>query len=270
MFESEALQMVPADKNPQWDLDLSIIIPVKDEVENIASLAEELEAAIASVSYSWECIWVDDGSTDSTIEQLKALNQRCPRHQYIVLSRNYGQAAALYTGFCNARGCLFATIDGDGQNDPEDLPVLVNRLVQDGLDVVQGVRQERKDTFIRRASSRIANAFRNCVTGENIADVGCSLRVFRHACVRHVSAFKGMHRFLPTLIRNQGYSKIVEMPVCHRPRKYGKTKYGIHNRLWVGLMDTLAVRWMQTRMVHAKVESTSFSNFTSPNEENEQ
>jgi dolichol-phosphate mannosyltransferase len=262
--------MVPAGESPQWELDLSIIIPVKDEAENIGNLAGELEAAMASVSYSWECIWVDDGSTDRTLEELLALNQRRPQHQYIVLSQNCGQAAALYTGFCSARGGLLATMDGDGQNDPEDLPVLVNRLVLDGLDMVQGVRQQRKDTFVRRASSRIANAFRNCLTGENIADVGCSLRVFRHSCVKHVPAFKGMHRFLPTLIRNQDYARIVEMPVYHRPRKHGKTKYGIHNRLWVGLMDTLAVRWMQTRMVHTKVESTSFSNHTSSNEDNEQ
>jgi len=262
--------MIISNQTPQWNLDLSIIVPVKDEAENVMNLAEELETAMASVSYSWECIWVDDGSTDDTLGQLKELNQRRPQHQYIVLSRTYGQAAALYTGFCSAQGRLLATLDGDGQNDPEDLPILINRLVQDGLDMVQGVRQKRKDTFVRKASSRIANAFRNSFTGENITDVGCSLRVFRHVCVTHLPVFKGLHRFLPTLIRNQGYSKIIEIPVRHRPRKYGCTKYGIHNRLWVGLMDTFAVRWMQTRMVRAEVKSTSLSGFISTKEDGRQ
>jgi dolichol-phosphate mannosyltransferase len=260
--------LVPPDKSVQWDLDLSIIIPVKDEAENIAELAEELEASMALVSCSWECIWVDDGSTDSTLLELIMLSRRQPRHEYIALSGNYGQAAALYTGFCHARGRLLGTMDGDGQNDPKDLPILVNRLLQGGLDMVNGIRQQRKDTFVRKISSRIANGFRNRVTGENVTDVGCSLRVFRHSCVRDIPPFKGMHRFLPTLIRIYGCSKIVEVPVRHRPRKHGNTKYGIHNRLWVGLMDTLAVRWMQTRMVYAEVKSGSFSNATSGKEDN--
>lgn len=257
-------------KSIPQDLELSIIIPVKDEVENIAGLVEELEAAMAPVSYGWECVWVDDGSTDKTLEELKKLKRRRQHHEYITLSRNYGQAAAFHAGFCHARGRLLATMDGDGQNDPRDLPALVSRLLRDGLDMVNGVRIRRRDTVVRKICSRIANGFRNWMTGEQITDVGCSLRVFRRACVRHVPLFKGTHRFLPTLVRIQGWSKIVEMPVGHRPRRYGKTKYGIHNRLWVGLLDTLAVRWMQGRMVYAELREASFSDVTSEKEDNRQ
>ena len=259
--------MAPPDKSIKWDLILSIVIPVKDEAEDIAALAEELEAAMAPVAYSWECIWVDDGSTDGTLSELQALNTRHVRHRYIALSRNYGQAAALYAGFCNAKGRLLATMDGDGQNDPNDLPLLVNCLLEEDLDMVNGVRVRRRDTFVRRMSSRIANGFRNWVTGEQVRDVGCSLRVFRHSCVSHIPVFGGMHRFLPTLVRINGFSRIVEMPVHHRPRRHGQTKYGIHNRLWVGLADTLAVRWMQARMVHVRTENISLSKFTSGEED---
>jgi hypothetical protein len=115
------------------------------------------------------------------------------------------------------------------------------------------------DSFTRKISSRIANGFRNWLTHENITDVGCSLRVFRHECIQHITPFKGFHRFLPTLIRIGGYTRISQIPVNHRSRKYGQTNYGIHNRLWVGIMDTLAVRWLQSRAVFAKVKSTSAS-----------
>ena len=248
-----------ADKNNRWDLDLSIIIPVKDEEKNISRLAKEVGMVMNAAPWSWECLWLDDGSTDNTLSELQQINAKDSRHQFIALSRNYGQSAALYTGFGCARGEILVTLDGDGQNDPKDIPVLVRRLLEDNADMVNGFRRKRRDTFIRKVSSRIGNAFRNWVTNEQIHDVGCSLRVFRHRCVENIPVFKGMHRFLPTLIRISGCSVMLEMPVNHRPRRYGQTKYGIHNRLWVGLMDTLAVRWMQTRMVYPEIKTSSLN-----------
>ncbi len=244
-------------ENGSWDLELSIIVPVKDEEENISSLAKEVNDAMASVPYSWECIWVDDGSTDTTLSELEKMNKEDPRHRFVSLSKNYGQSAALCAGFGFARGRLLGTLDGDGQNDPRDLPMLVARLVEENVDMVNGVRQKRRDSIIRKISSKIGNGFRNWLTGESVTDVGCSLRVFKHACAKNIPSFKGMHRFLPTLIRIGGCSTIIEMPVNHRPRKFGETKYGIGNRLWVGIKDTLAVRWMQERMVFADIRYTS-------------
>jgi glycosyltransferase involved in cell wall biosynthesis len=244
-------------KTESWDVELSIIIPVKDEEDNIAGLAEEINVSMISVNYTWECLWVDDGSTDRTLSVLEKLNKKDNRHHYISLSKNFGQSAALYAGFNFSRGRLLATLDGDGQNDPEDLPKLVSCLIEEDVDMVNGVRQKRKDSFIRKMSSRIGNGFRNWLTGENVTDVGCSIRVFKHTCAENISPFKGMHRFLPTLVRIGGCANIIEIPVNHRPRKHGDTKYGIGNRLWVGIADTLAVRWMQSRMVFASIKNTS-------------
>jgi len=247
------------DNTESFDIELSIVIPVKDEEETIPVLAREIDSAMASVSYPWECIWVDDGSTDSTLAKLEGLNKQDPHHQFVTQARNYGQSAALITGFDVARGRLLATLDGDGQNDPGDLPKLVAHLIEKDVDMVNGVRQKRRDSFVRKISSKIGNGFRNILTGESITDVGCSIRVFKKIYVKNLPSFKGMHRFFPTLLRIGGCSKIIEMPVNHRPREFGQTKYGIKNRLWVGIIDTLAVRWMKTRMVFAEMKSTSLS-----------
>lgn len=246
-------------RDVESDLDLTIIIPVNNEEQNIAQLSNEIESAIQPLSYSWECIWVDDGSTDNTPSELRRINKRDSHHQFISLSKNYGQSAALNVGFCHARGKILATLDGDCQNDPNDIPFLINYLLKNNVDMVNGVRQERKDTFLRKVSSRIANSFRNWVTKENVKDVGCSLRVLRHCCVHNIVPFKGMHRFLPTLVRIGGYPRVVEIPVRHRPRRHGRTHYGIHNRLWIGILDTLVVRWMWHRKVSADIKSTSLA-----------
>lgn len=248
--------MIANKKNPR-NLDLSIIIPVNNEEQNIAELAEEVEKVMRDTSLSWECLWIDDGSTDATLYKLMQINERDNHHQFIVLSQNYGQAAALSIGFRCARGEILATLDGDGQNDPADIPAMIKKLLELDADMVNGWREKRRDSVIKKISARIANTFRNWMTNEHVRDVGCSLRVFRHRCVENIPVFKGMHRFLPTLARTSGCSKIVEMPVHHRPRKYGLTKYGIQNRLWVGIIDTLAVRWMQSRIVYPEVKSSS-------------
>lgn len=246
-----------AGKHEGYELDLSIVIPLKDEGESVRQLREEIDAVFETLPYTWECIWVDDGSADDTLDKIRRFHQLNQHHQYVELSQNYGQSAAMYAGFCQARGRILATMDGDGQNDPGDIPGLIELLNQENCDIVNGVRRNRQDSMVRKLSSRIANGFRNWLTRESVTDVGCSLRVFRKDCIRHLSPFNGFHRFLPTLIRLYGCSKMAEMPVNHRPRKFGQTKYGIQNRLWIGLLDTFAVRWMQNRVVIPGVQTTS-------------
>ncbi|MFQ5928447.1 MAG: glycosyltransferase family 2 protein [Candidatus Methylomirabilales bacterium] len=246
-----------ANKTNAWNLDLSIIIPVYNEEESIVELAEEVDKVMHDTSWSWECLWIDDGSTDRTLYKLQQINERNNHHQFIALSQNCGQSAALSVGFRFTRGKVIATLDGDGQNDPADIPPMMKKLLELNADMINGWREKRRDNVIKKLSSYIANGFRNWMTNEQVRDVGCSLRVFRHQCVENLPTFRGMHRFLPTLARMSGCSKIIEMPVRHRPRKYGLTKYGIHNRLWVGIVDTFAVRWMQFRLVYPEVKSSS-------------
>lgn len=240
-------------------MELSIVIPVRNEVDSVSRLADEIDAAFAESASSWESIWVDDGSNDGTLPALKMLHARNPdRHHYVTLARSCGQSAALSVGIEHARGRIIATLDGDLQNDPAELPRLIRMLERGKADMVTGVRTGRRDDFVRRVSSRIANSFRNSITGDRIQDVGCSLRAFYRECVADVPVFNGMHRFLPTLVRMHGFA-VVEVPVGHRPRQFGRTKYGVHNRLWRGIADCLAVRWMQARAVHPVVTSTSLA-----------
>ena len=232
---------------------LSVIVPVYNEEESVIPLAREIEAAMADFTGEWECVWIDDGSSDGTLDRLRELASESAAtgglpHRPVMHDRNYGQSPALFTGFRRARGAIFITLDGDGQNDPADIPFLIRRLEESGADMVNGRRRKRRDSLVRLVCSRIANGFRNWATKERVSDVGCSLRAFHRRCVEHIPVFNGMHRFLPTLARLCGHANIIEEPVNHRPRERGVTKYGINNRLWVGLRDTFAVRWMQSRV----------------------
>lgn len=239
---------------------ISVIVPVYNEADNVLELADELDAALAELGRAWECVWVDDGSTDGTREKLCALAQSRPTcHRWISLETNSGQSAALAAGFREARGGTIVTLDGDGQNDPQDIPMLLRRLDAGDVDMVNGVRLSRQDSVSRKISSRIGNGARNWLTGDHVTDVGCSLRVFKRKFVEALPVFKGMHRFLPTLARMQG-CRVTELPVNHRPRLRGQGKYGIGNRLWVGLGDLLAVCWMQRRFVRPRVTASSDSN----------
>jgi len=238
-------------------MDISIVIPVHDESESIPRLAQEVDAAFADSARPWECVWVDDGSGDTTLAVLRDLHVRDPHHhQFVSLKRRTGQSAALSVGMRVCSGRLIATLDGDLQNDPAELPRLIHMLERGNADMVTGVRMGRKDDWMRRISSRVANGFRNRITGDRIQDVGCSLRAFTRECVADVPVFNGMHRFLPTLVRMHGFA-VVEVPVAHRPRRYGRTKYGVNNRLWRGIADCFAVWWMRARAVHPEIASSS-------------
>lgn len=237
-------------------IDVSIVIPVKNEEDNIEVLAREVSASMEQQPWTWECLWVDDGSTDRTLSILEKVAGADPHHRFISFERNSGQSAAFRAGFTESRGAILATIDGDGQNDPSDIPRLV-AIVQSGeMAMANGYRARRQDDLARKLASRIANGFRNFVTGRTVRDVGCSTRAFRRECVDRLPNFKGMHRFLPTLVAMQGFT-LGELPVNHRPRLRGASKYTINNRLWVGLLDTLGILWLRKRAFHYTIARRS-------------
>ena len=225
--------------------ELSIVVPAFDEAESLPHLWRELREALGD-DPPWEAILVDDGSRDRTLDAMLSLAAGDPRCRVLHRPRNAGQSAALAAGFRHARGRVVVTLDADLQNDPSDIPRLVAAL--DTADLVSGVRVRRRDSLLRRFSSRIANLVRGGVLGDGVTDVGCSLKAYRAELLRAVPPFDGMHRFLPALVRMQG-ARVVELPVGHRPRRFGTSKYGINDRLWRGLFDLLGVRWLQRRWV---------------------
>jgi glycosyltransferase involved in cell wall biosynthesis len=229
-------------------IELSLVAPVYDEQANLEPLHAEIARALGE--RRWELILVDDGSRDGSPGIIRALADRDPRVRGALLERNCGQTTALAVGIRMARGAWIATLDADLQNDPADLPAMLERLA--GADAVVGYRVERHDPWLRRASSRIANAVRNRLSGDRIRDTGCSLKVFRAEAIRAIPLFDGMHRFLPTLLRIHGF-RVEEHPVSHRPRVAGVSKYGIRNRAGRGFLDLLAVRWMRRRAIRAPV-----------------
>lgn len=229
---------------------LSVVVPVRDEAPNLGPLVGEIRGTLDSTGLRYEVVIVDDGSTDGTGERLADLAREHPVLRPLRLPSHRGQTAALLAGFREAAGDVIVTLDGDLQNDPADIPRLLERLP--GSDAVVGVRVRRNDPWLRRVSSRVANAVRNRVTGEAIADTGCSLRAFRRGCAAAVPPFDGMHRFLPTLFRIAGY-RVVEVPVRHRPRVAGRTKYGVWNRACRASYDLLVVRWMKRRHLNSEV-----------------
>ena len=237
-------------------IEISIIIPIRDEAENIEALAHELSIVLDKCPWVWECIWVDDGSTDQGPILLDRLAESDGRHRSFALEKNAGQSSALWAGFKASKGVILVTLDGDGQNDPADIPRFVEVVHSDKADMVQGYREIRKDNLMRRISSRIANAFRNRVMGESFRDAGCSTRAFKKACVTCILEFSGMHRFLPTLIAMQGF-RLTEMPARHRPRLRGQSKYSIQNRIWTGLADIFGVLWLKKRFFQNSIVSKS-------------
>jgi glycosyltransferase involved in cell wall biosynthesis len=233
-------------------VELSLVIPAYNERDNLAPLLAEIETALDGKGLRYEVIIVDDGSTDGSIDVLKALRQQYPALHVLVFERNAGQTAAFAAGFQAARAPVVVTLDADLQNDPADIPKLIAALERTGATAVAGYRATRRDTAWKRLQSRIANGVRNRLNGEVIRDTGCSLKAFRTDALRTLPLFAGMHRFLPTLIKMQG-GTVTEIPVGHRPRKHGVTKYGMWNRVWRSLMDAFAVRWMQRRALRYRV-----------------
>ncbi len=232
-------------------IEVSIVVPVYNEKDNLEMLVSEVREVMGKLGKRYEILFVDDGSNDSSAEIIRQLARRINEVRGIHFVRNSGQTAAFDAGFKNARGGIIITMDADLQNDPKDIPSLLDRLQEH--DAAVGWRYGRHDTLVRRVSSKIANYVRNRLSGDSIIDTGCSLKAFKSDCIRSIKLYKGMHRFFPTLLRMEGYS-VVEMKVAHRPRLYGEAKYGIRNRILRGFIDLLAVRWMKKRKLDYEIK----------------
>jgi len=229
---------------------ISVVVPIKDERDNLLALTDQLLKVLQSREESnaspFEIIYVDDGSTDGSSQILDRLAAEHPVVTVLHFDRNHGQSAGFDAGFKHSNGVLVVTMDGDLQNDPEDIGTLLPYARE--YDLVCGWRTERHDTLMRKISSRVANAVRNVVTGDRVHDTGCSLKIFRRCVIERLQLFNGMHRFFPALALMHGFT-VIEVPVRHHPRMHGISKYGVGNRLFRGLYDLMAVRWMQTRVL---------------------
>jgi len=224
---------------------VSVIVPLFNEQENVPSLQSELRAALAGLDH--EIIFVDDGSVDRTVEQIET----APNVRVIRFERNTGQSAAIYAGLQGAHGAIAVLIDGDLQNDPADIPRLLAEIAR-GADLVCGYRVKRRDTALKRLTSRIANAVRSRFTKDGVRDTGCTLKAMRLECASALVSFKGMHRFIPALIKGAGY-RLVEIPVNHRPRRFGQSKYSLGNRALRATIDMFGVRWLLARRLDYKI-----------------
>ncbi len=244
-----ALSTVTTHPSPASMPDVSVVIPVCNEDENVLPLAQEIHAALAG-RYSFEQIFVDDGSTDKTGEMvLAARAQGMPEIRLLQHVARSGQSAAVATGVRHARGRWIATLDGDGQNDPADFPRLLDALMQSAsprLKLVMGNRTTRRDTWLRRVSSRVANGVRGWFLKDGTPDTGCGIKVFDRDVFMHMPRFRNMHRFMPALFQREGY-EVISLPVNHRERTRGTSKYGLNNRLWVGIVDLWGLRWLIRR-----------------------
>lgn len=238
---------------------LSVVVPVKNEQDNVGPLVREIAAALSGNTV-FEILYVNDGSTDMTQVVLDKLKQAFPMLRVIRHRASCGQSRAVTTGVNAARYEWIATLDGDGQNDPADIPALLAQLANPAqpanLEVLAGWRARRNDTFLRRLSSKVANGVRSRMLKDNTPDTGCGLKLFARETFLQLPNFDHMHRFLPALvIRNGG--AVVSVPVNHRARERGASKYGVHNRLWVGIIDLFGVAWLQRRVRLAVIEPDS-------------
>jgi dolichol-phosphate mannosyltransferase len=225
--------------------EISVVVPLFNEEESVPILQSELRVALSGFDH--EIVFVDDGSVDRTVEQIET----APNIRVIRFEKNIGQSAAIYAGLQAARGATAVLIDGDLQNDPADIPRLLAEIGR-GADVVCGYRVKRKDTVLKRLTSRIANAVRSRFTKDGVRDTGCTLKAMRRECVTALVPFKGMHRFIPALIKGAGY-RLVEIPVNHRPRRFGQSKYGLGNRALRATVDMFGVRWLLARRLNYKI-----------------
>lgn len=235
--------------------DVTIILPVYNEVENLPPLWAELEAALARLDGKAEVAFVDDGSTDGSAAFLRELARADERVRLVRLRSNAGLTAALLAGFAAARGEIVVTMDSDLQFHPGDIPVLVGFM--DRFDAALGFRARREDPWLKRLSSRVANRIRTAVLQDEVRDSACTLRAMHRDCLKAIAPYHGMHRFVPTLLKHAGF-RVVEVEVRHRPRRHGESKYGVRNRTVRAFVDLLAVRWMRSRrVVYEVVEDTA-------------
>ncbi len=236
---------------------VSVVVPVKNEQDNVAPLVREIGAALGGKT-EFEIIYVDDGSTDNTARVLAGLQAEFSMLRVVTHRASCGQSQAVASGVKLARYEWIATLDGDGQNDPADIPALLNTLADPAqpanLQLLAGWRNKRQDTFIRKLSSRIANGVRSRFLKDSTPDTGCGLKVFARATFMELPHFDHMHRFLPALVQRNG-GAVVSVPVNHRSRERGTSKYGVHNRLWVGIVDLLGVAWLQRRVKRPEIVS---------------
>ncbi|MCE5228857.1 glycosyltransferase family 2 protein [bacterium] len=235
-------------------LDLSVVIPVKNERENIEALVEELLEVLRETGRSFEVLFIDDGSDDGTVEEINRRRAAEPAIKLVRFDRNYGKSAALKAGFQAAEGEIVIIMDGDRQNDPVDIPRFLEAI--EGFDIVCGVRRKRLDTKWRLIQSRIANRIRDAITGDGVRDSGCGYQALRRACLKDIKLFEGMHRFLPCLFQLEGY-RFNQIPVMHHPRTAGVSKYPFWSRLRRAFVDLLAVRWMINRTIRYKIRRES-------------
>ena len=232
-------------------IEISVVVPVYNEEENLPVLIPMLLEVLKELGKTYEVIFVDDGSSDGSGGVLRGMATRYPSIRILRFKANRGLSAALIAGMREARGDILVTLDSDLQNDPADIPKLLEEL--DHCDMATGWRQKREDHWLKRISSRIANAVRNRLSGENIQDSACTLRAFKRECIQEIWVFNGMHRFLSTLVKMKGY-RIIEVPVAHHQRKFGKSKYNIRNRMVRSFIDLLVVRWMKRRRIDYEIE----------------
>ncbi|NDB25612.1 MAG: glycosyltransferase family 2 protein [Gammaproteobacteria bacterium] len=222
--------------------EISVVIPVCNEVDNVGPLAREIVAALQGKAF--EILFVDDGSTDGTADAVRELRDSIPQLRLLRHSFRSGQSAAVCSGVRHARAEWIATLDGDGQNDPADIPKLYDsRFV---AELVMGNRVQRRDTWLRHAQSRVANGVRGWLLGDGTPDTGCGIKVMQRAQFLELPRFDHMHRFLPALFLRAG-ARVVSVPVAHRPRARGTSKYGLFDRLWVGIVDIFGVMWLRRR-----------------------
>ena len=244
---------------------LSICVPVYNESENIPLLHDAIVKVVDPINLPVELILVDDGSKDDSWNQIQKLVEKDPRVRGLKFERNCGETAASDAGLRAARGRYVMTMDADLQNDPKDIPAFLAALEQ-GWDCVCGSRvatRKKGDSRVKVISSRIANAVRNKLSSENITDAGCTYRAFKRQCVDKLKLYRGLHRFIPTLLKMEGFT-VTEIPVTNNPRLHGESKYGVWNRLFKSFHDLLAIRWMKSRLLNYQIEQHLDRTFPRP------
>jgi dolichol-phosphate mannosyltransferase len=232
---------------------LSLVVPCFNEEENVEALVEECFRVLRGTGMPFEMVVVDDGSKDRTLEKLREGRRGKPELRIVKLRKNTGQSGALIAGFAAARGDIVATVDGDLQNDPADIPALIRVLERGEADMVSGWRKKRRDSFLRRISTRVANGVRKTLLKDGMNDSASSMKVYRREVLQNLPVFHGMHRFFPAIAKARGF-RVLEVPVNHRPRLRGQAKYGLWNRVFRATADMVGVAWLRTRAIRVEAE----------------